>query len=78
MSKYKEVGGKYLDKYDKNVGKAKKKIKLSKAEKKLKLTKAQKALEYASGMMAPTILPSRMMRKSMLKEIARKKKKLDE
>ena len=80
MSKYKEVGGKYLDKYDRNVGKAKKKIKLSKAEKKLKLTKTQKALEYADWMMRPIPrYPSkRMVRRAMLKDIARQKKKLDE
>ena len=78
MSKYKEVGGKYLDKYDRNVGKAKKKIKLSKAEKKLKLTKTQKALEYADWMMSPSYPSQRMVRRAMLKDIARQKKKLDE
>ena len=81
MARYNEVGEKHLDKYDRNVGKAKKKIKLSKAEKKLKRTKAQTAIEYASEMMggpASKLASNRLTRKAMLKEIARQKKKLNE
>ena len=83
MAKYDEIGEKHLDKYDRNVGKAKKKIKLSKAEKKLKRTKAQTVIEYLSetmgGPASKLASPmNRLTRKAMLKEIAKQKKKLDE